>query len=174
MGDLVSEPADSLVAEGLPPGSVWPVLIPPPGYAVTSVSYGGRPVVNTAFDAEARESTVSFVLTSRPAGVTGTVRDANQKPVPEAAVVILPEGMADVGDGTILLRVVLLRSSATSDANGVFHLGNLAPGRYRAVALRGNGDENAADWNFLRKKVSSGERVELDFGQTANLDLRVK
>jgi hypothetical protein len=102
------------------------------------------------------------------------VRDANQKPVPEAAVVILPEGMADVGDGTILLRVVLLRSSATSDANGVFHLGNLAPGRYRAVALRGNGDENAADWNFLRKKVSSGERVELDFGQTANLDLRVK
>ena len=138
--------------EEIPPGEYWPVLALPKGYAVTSVTFNGRPIVNTTIVLEEPESTVSFVITSRPSGLAGIVRDANQNPVPGASITLLPESLPDSGD-----RVdEMARRVATADANGAYRFSGLAPGKYKVGAL------NASD------------TVSLDFGQTASLDLVIK
>ena len=148
-GEYVAEPSDKLSQEGMPPGRYWPVLITPPGYAVLSTSYGERPVVNTPIDIESADATVKFAVTSRPASLTGVVRDADQKPVAGVGVTLLPEGVTELLDPGLLRRL-----KAASLADGAYRIGDLAPGRYR---------------------VSTGgfeQAVELDFGQNKSLDLR--
>jgi uncharacterized surface anchored protein len=143
-GPQAIESLSHLSLDGLRPGEYWPELAVPTGYAVTSISFDGRPVINTAIDLEASESTVNFVVTSRPAGVTGIVRDANGKPVAAVAVSIMPE----LGRQRLGLK---------TDANGAFHFANLAPDKYKVSVEGGN-----------------GEAIELDFGQIANVELHVK
>jgi len=145
--DFVVGPSDTLRVEGLPVGRYWPALITPPGFAVTAASHGGRPV-NSPPEFEAAESTVNFVITSRPASLSGMVRDSNQKPVPNIIVTLKTDAAAD--------PVTQRKLTATSDAQGAYLLTDLAPGRYTA---------SVAD---------SSETIELDFGQTKILDLRVK
>jgi hypothetical protein len=160
---VVFRSKDRLLWEGIPPGQYWPMLQLPKGYAVTSVTFNGQPVVNTPIDLETPESTVEFVLTSRPAAVIGIVRDDNQNAIPEASVALLPESLPGTS-----LHVV------TSDASGAFRFSDLAPGRYKAVALAGKDTQHARDPVFLRDRQRPADAVILDFGQTATLDLVVK
>jgi hypothetical protein len=119
---------------------------------VTAVTWQGRPIYNVPILLEAEESAVNFVVTSRTAAVSGVVRDANQIPVPDAVVVVSPDSAPARIDPFNERR---FRTS--SAANGAFRIADLAPGRYTVVA--GNGD---------------GRKTDLDFGQTANVDLQVK
>jgi protocatechuate 3,4-dioxygenase beta subunit len=139
----------------------------PDGYAVASVSFNGRSAANTTVDLEESESTIGFVLTSRPCGIAGTVRDANRNPVPEAAVVLLPESLPDSLErfDETSVRVT------TSDAGGAYRFTNLAPGRYKLAALAGDERQKARDLSFLRDRVRSADAVTLDFGQNKTLDL---
>jgi hypothetical protein len=152
LSGIPSDPSDSLFIPGLPPGQYWPILSLSAGYAVASVSYGGQPVYDTPILIEAEESTVNFVVTSRTAAISGVVRDANQIPVPHAAVVVLPYP-APAQINPFNER----RFHTSSGANGSFRITDLAPGSYTVVA--GNGD---------------GQKIDLDFAQTANVDLQVK
>jgi len=126
--------------------------------------------VHTTVDLEASESTIGFVLTSRPCSVAGIVRDANSNPVPEARVAMLPEP----------LPVALDRfdprgfRDTITDLAGVFRLADLAPGRYRAVVLTGADREHFRDLGFLIERMRGVEPIVLDFGQTASVELHVK
>jgi len=152
LNGLPSDPSDSLYITGLPPGQYWPILTLSAGYAVTAVTWQGRPIYNVPILLEAEESAVNFVVTSRTAAVSGVVRDANQIPVPDAVVVVSPDSAPARIDPFNERR---FRTS--SAANGAFRIADLAPGSYTVVA--GNGD---------------GRKIDLDFGQTANVDLQVK
>jgi hypothetical protein len=66
--------------------------------------------------------------------VTGTVRDADQKPVPNAIIWLLPASLPDLS-GRFFFMQPGAGGRVNSDANGVYSVGGLAPGRYRAVAL---------------------------------------
>ncbi len=154
---------DHLSSSGYATGEYSPVLHVPKGYAIASVTFNGQSVGNTTIDLETPESTVEFILTSRPASVTGIVRDDNQNAIPEASVALLPESLPGTS-----LHVV------TSDANGAFRFSDLAPGRYKAVALAGKDIQHARDPVFLRDRMQSADAVALDFGQTATLNLVVK
>lgn len=136
-----SDPSDSLHIPDLPPGRYWPLLSVSSGYAVLPAA--GMPVV-----LEAEEMTVEFAVTSRPATVTGVVRDLNQNPVANATVAISRDPTP--------ARIDLLSGlRARSDANGVFRIADLAPGKY--VISADNGE---------------ARKIELDFGQTASVDLQ--
>ena len=152
LNGVPSDPSDGLYIQGLPPGEYWPVLTLSEGYAVTAVTYNGRPVYNTPIPIEAEESTVNFVVTSRTAAVSGVVRDANRIPVPYAAVVVSPYPAPAQID-----PLSERRFHTSADANGAFRIADLGPGSYTVVA--GNGDER---------------KIGLDFAQTANVDLQVK
>jgi len=119
---------------------------------VTAATYCGQPVYNTPILIEAEESTVNFVVTSRTAAVGGVVRDANQIPVPHAAVVVSPYPAPAQIDPFSERRF-----HTSSGADGAFRIADLAPGSYTVVA--GNGDT---------------QKIDLDFAQTANVDLQVK
>jgi hypothetical protein len=149
MSDFVTEPSDKLVVGGLPVGRYWPELITPPGFAVIAASYGGRSVLNRPVDFEAPESTVDFVITSRAASVGGIVRDSNQKPVAGVLVALTPD--AAPGELSMVAKHQL---STKSDANGVFRIAGLAPGKYHVSGF--------------------GDAIELDFGQNATLELHTK
>lgn len=152
LNGIASDPSDSLYIRGLPPGQYWPVLSLSAGYAVTSVTYNSQPVYNAPILIEAEESAVNFMVTSHTAAVSGVVRDANQIPVPHAAVVVSPYPAPAQIDPFNERRF-----RTFSGANGAFRVVDLAPGSYTVVA--GSGD---------------GRKIDLDFGQTANVDLQVK
>jgi hypothetical protein len=154
---------DQLHWRSLPPGEYWPMLTLPQGYAVVSETYNGQPVYNEEIVVEAPESTVQFVITSRPGSLSGIVRDRDGKPVANAAVIVLrqplPERMA---------------STVTSDSNGAFRLSGLAPGKYKAVTLAGADRERANDLTFVQERMRSAEVIGVDFGQAVRLELVAK
>lgn len=173
VSDQGAERMDRFGVADLPPGSYMPVLENvPAGYAVSSVSYNGQPVpVSAAIDVEAAESDVTYVLTTRTGGVTGTVRDADQKPVPGAAVWILPPALPDtIGRFSFMARGQ--GGMAEADGNGAFQVGGLAPGRYKAVAIKGQG-RNLPNMLSLRDHLDSADAVVVEAGQAASLDVRV-
>lgn len=144
------------------------MLALPKGYAVASVSFNGRRVENTTIDLEEPESTVSFVLTSRPSGLTGIVRDANQNPLPGASVALMPESFPEPFERFDETAVHV----TASDAGGGYRFADLAPGRYKVVAVTGADRQRIPD--SLRDGIASADAVALDFGQTASLDLVVQ
>jgi hypothetical protein len=150
-GSASPDPSDSLYIQGLSPGLWWPQLSLPAGYAVTGITYGGQAANQAPIAIEAEESTLQFTVTSRPAALAGVVRDANQNPVPNAVVVVSRDAARPVDPaGQLRLR-------ARSDASGGFRIADLAPGQYIVT-------------------VNGGEprQIDLDFGQTASVDLQVK
>jgi hypothetical protein len=159
-----------LAAEGLPPGEYWPIFRAPPGFAITSVTFNERPVDRTTVELQAPASTIRFVLTSRPGGVTGTVRDANRNAVKDASVALLPASLPAAFER---FDPRALRS-AEADGNGGFGFADLAPGRYKAVALTGDDRGHVHDLPFLRDRLQSAALIEIDFGQTLNVELHVK
>jgi len=157
----------------LPPGSYMPALLNvPSGYAVRSVSYNGQPVpVSTAIDVEAPESDVMYVLTTRMGRVTGTVRDADQKPVPGATVWVLPPSLPATIDRFVLFAPGQA-GTTEADGNGAFQFGGLAPGRYKVVAIRGQ-LRYPRTMLYLRDQLDSADPVAVEAGQTASLDAHI-
>jgi hypothetical protein len=161
--------SDRLRPEGFPAGEYWAWLGKPVGWAITSVSYNGVDILHTPIDVEASESTVYVTITSRPGMIAGIVRDADQKPVDGAAVALLPQPLPatmDTFDPTAL-------TVQEADPSGRFRFSGLAPGKYKAVALTGPDRERAHDLAFLRDRMSYSGLIDLDFGQTATVELHV-
>jgi hypothetical protein len=159
-----------LSAEGLPPGEYWAILSVPAGYAVASVSFNDRPVDHAPVDLQAPASIVRFVLTSRPGAVTGTVRDANRNPIADTDVALLSASLPETFDRYDRRAVQAMEA----DSKGGFAFTDLAPGRYRVMALTGNDREHSRDLPFLRDRMQFADVIEIDFGQTVNVELHVK
>jgi hypothetical protein len=178
---------DDLHLAGLPPGEYLPQLfIDDPRYALVStvsVSYAGQTVSNVPIDVEAPESIVTFVLTSRPGRVIGTVRRTDQNAVAGATVVLVPASLPDAIEKFDLtnprdlatIQQVLAWSPpvliANSDSTGAFQVNALVPGTYKGIALTGNDGQRARDPIFLREALRSADSVTVEPGQAANLDI---
>jgi len=161
---------DHLYWQGFPSGEYWPMLGLPNGYALVSVTFNGHPVFNTEIDIEAPESTVNFVVTSRPAALTGTIRDSDQNPIGGATVVLLPQPLPDRMDKFNFFAIRV----ADSDSNGLFHFEDLGPGKYKAIALTGEDRKRAHELQFLHDRMQSAEHFDLDFAQNKSLDLPIR
>lgn len=170
--------------QGLPPGEYMPAVMGQGmrGYALTSVLYGGRAVTGPV-DLEAPESTITAVLTSRPGRVAGTVRNADQQPVPGATIVLLSSSSVDVltkadltsRSGRVRAGMIILSKpggmTAASDASGNFRFDDLAPGGYQAIVLTGADRDYFGDPAFLRKALRSAAAVAVEAARTVNLEL---
>ncbi|HWE53562.1 MAG TPA: carboxypeptidase regulatory-like domain-containing protein [Bryobacteraceae bacterium] len=131
----------------LPQADYWPFL---PGlrdgYAVLKTLFqqqdlGGLPLALRG------SGELTFLITSNPGMVTGTLLDGNQAPIPHVIVSLAPEGFASASDPR------LIRRSETGN-HGEFSFKNLAPGKYRAVF------------------PDNSTPVEVQPGQTTNITLR--
>ncbi len=161
---------DPLFIPDFAPGEYWLNTIVPKGYAVVSASCNGQAVSFSTVDLEAPESTIDYVLTAQPGRFTGVVRDESQKPVAGAFVVLIPDSFR--GDPRKFDQTAIRETQA--DPSGGFALGNLAPGKYRAVALGLADKDRNADITYLQGRMGGSEVIEIAKGQTVNRELTVR
>jgi hypothetical protein len=109
-------------SEGVAQGEYWPQIMGlPDGYAVTSVLFGnagttGRPISLYG------PGELTFVVTSKPGGIVGTVRDHNQVAVKDAEVLLIPDASAD--------QPYPQTGRSLSGDSGEFRFRNVPPGNY--------------------------------------------
>lgn len=121
-------------------------------YYTKSVLLGGRDVADTGFTA-APGTVLDVLVSSKGAGIEGTVVDADGKPVLEATVLTIPSsGKLGRPDAYQIDR---------SDDYGHFLLRGLNPGQFAVLAFdEVPGDHRSPD--FARKYATEGEKVQLD------------
>ena len=163
----------SMTRTGLPPGKYNIALMQMPGYAVSSMTLNGAPMPPGAtVDLESPESVLTYVLTTQLGSVTGTVRDSDQQAVPDATVVLAPDSLADTGDDRLSLPPGM-GESVISDGGGRFTFSGLAPGRYKAVALKDGDRRRAINGASIRERMKAADVVVVSPRQSTNLELTV-
>ncbi len=124
----------------------------PVGYYIKDATQAGREARRDPVRAGAGE--LNIVLGADGPSLSGQVMDKENKPVPNAAVILsvasLPQA---VSPGQIL--------STITDQNGQYTLNNMAPGEYRLIAFADARDYEVADPQFLRGNLGKATDVRL-------------
>jgi Carboxypeptidase regulatory-like domain len=160
---------------GLPPGMYELAPFTLAGalasWHIASIKVGGREVAGEPIElASSDVADVQIVLADRPSGLTGTVRDQSNGPVPNARILAFSTNPA--------LRYRMTwsasRVAATlSDAAGVYHILELLPGEYFVAVVPAS---HAAPWDpppSFDQLVQFAVRVQLGVGEMHVSDLLV-
>jgi hypothetical protein len=105
---------------------------------VKAINFGGQDFNGKDLDlSNSSGGEMQVVISPNGAEVTGTVRDADGKPVPSAVVQVCDKS----GE---------VAKSANTDQNGAFDLKGLAPGEYKVFAWEDRGDGIVQDPDFRK------------------------
>ena len=106
---------------------------------------------------------IAIAVASDGGAVQGVVRDKNQQLVSGAIVLLAPEWRS---------RANLFKST-TSDQNGHYEFATIAPGNYKLFAWEDVEPNAWEDSDFLKDYEKLGEKVVLDPGAQAGVDLHL-
>jgi len=134
---------------------VTPAFMPPAGYYLASAMMDGRDVLGQVVELSGPAS-IKMMYKTGGGSIRGTVEGG-----PGATVVAMAEPTASAHFGR----------SADCNANGQFTIADLAPGEYTLLAYRGT--QEVSDPDFQAIVAARGERVKVEAGTVASLDLRV-
>jgi hypothetical protein len=129
----------------------------PPGVYVKSVIYNGDDVTVSRIDLTAASATLEVVLSANAGEVSGAVQDSQGKALPSVLVSLWPGSQPGA-------EIAVRAQVASTDQNGMFRFGNLAPGEYRIASWEdidyGLAQHGAfcALFNSTAVKVEVGER----------------
>jgi hypothetical protein len=132
----------------------------PEGMYVESIRSGDRDVTD-GFRLAMTGVSLHIVLAPGAVRLSGTVRDAQGKPLAEAPVTVWTE--ADIA------RTVA--RTAMSNHDGAYELANLPPGDYRIAAWQGISEGIAQYREFFGAFASVAKTIKLAAGATEQLDL---
>jgi hypothetical protein len=164
-GSPVSQ-AGSFQQEWLHPSEYWPQLSRlPDGYAVAQILFDGASPRNSTMTLSAPDTSLKFVVTSRPGAITGVVRDDNQGVVRGAEVVLLPDPLPD----KVAPEVIQTQESGQ---DGSFAFRNLAPGKYRLLLLTEADRAGEGDPEYLRQRSADVDAIEVTAAQVARVELK--
>ena len=128
----------------------------PGGWFLKSARVGDQDVLLRGLDLTASGPvTVDVVVSAESGNVDGVIVDADEKPVPAATVVLVPESA---------LRVRF--QSAATDQNGRYHFQAVAPGDYKIFAWE---DVDFGSWfdpEFLKRYETSAQPVTVKAKET--------
>ena len=125
---------------------------------VKSITFGGQDVNGKDLDLTSGSGgSIEVVISPNGAEVTGTVRDADGKPVPSAIVQICDKS----GE---------VAKSANTDQNGAFDLKGLAPGEYKTFAWEDRGDGVITDPDLRKSFESKATVVKLSEKSRDNVE----
>ena len=125
---------------------------------VKSITFGGQDVNGKDLDLTSGSGgSMEVVISPNGAEVTGTVRDADGKPVPSAIVQICSKS----GE---------LAKSANTDQNGAFDVKGLAPGEYKTFAWEDRGDGIITDPDLRKAFESKATVVKLSEKSHENVE----
>jgi len=159
------DPSGAFIFSNVPDGRYSASVVPlPPNSYIADVRVADRSVYDDGFMAGSVDH-LEVTVSSKGAKVTGVVRDAAQKPVAAARVVLVPP--AARRQNTALYK------TATSDARGNFTLTGIAPGEYKLfswVTVSGTAYMNA---EFMMPYEEFGKSVRLAEGASITSDVNV-
>ena len=172
----VRGPADAplvplpLSIEGVAPGRYFFGGISAGQYSVESIAWNDRDVLVTPLEVEDKDVTgVVIRMTSKPATVTGTVRDASG-PATTGAVIAFPAAPAQWRD--FGMSAMLFRTSAIA-ADGAFRLERMIPGEYLLAAVPDEDRNKWLDPDYLASIAGSSTRVRVTPASTTSQSLRI-
>ncbi len=126
----------------------------------------GRDITYTPYDFQSADvDGIEVIFTSRVGSISGTVVTAGQ-PVADTSVVVFG------ADATTWMHLALTLRGGVTNAQGVFSIGDLLPGRYLALALPGQ-SRQYLDPNALLTLRSVATPVVVSEGATSTVTLAV-
>jgi hypothetical protein len=153
--------------ESLPAGTYRPfVRNLPSGIYLKSASYGNvADALNNGlvFD-PANRFELQLQLSSKPAALRGTVRNARSEPASRVAVVLVPDRFRD--------RIELYSEVLTNE-DGEFEFKSVVPGLYKVFAWESIEAYSWFDRNVLARFEEKGESIQLEESAKKNIQMRV-
>lgn len=165
-GNVGSDGAFAL--SGAPAGRYFLTVPAPDGWYTKSAISNGRDFSDLPFDLTADVGDVVVTLSSRGAGVTGTVRDRSSKPESGPGVIVFPVDSRYWVDISAYARRI---RQALAGRDGTFSLGDLPAGDYFIVAA----PQRSIDWSMPRlfERLSQvATRITLAEGERKTVDLQ--
>jgi hypothetical protein len=165
-GELVRD--GSFTIRGVMPGRhlVTVARLPHP-WVLQRVTYRGQDITDIGLDTDSAQSIddVRVTITDAATDVSGTVRDADGRPVPGAVVLIIP--------GAAQFRTAGSRrfGRTSTDRDGHYRYRGLPPGDYRVVASMLDPDRDRPE--LLQHLNDAGVPLSLDALATPVIDLRL-
>jgi hypothetical protein len=130
---------------------------------VKSVQYGNLEAAEAQIDLSSGVSgSLQITLSQAGAQVEGTIRDAEDKPLSGATVVLVPDS-----------RRYSLFKEATSDQTGAFSLRGVTPGEYKILAWEDIETGAYQDPDFLKRYESKAQAVSLKESDRKSVALKV-
>lgn len=131
---------------------------------IKSVRLDSQDVTLTGIDlsSAATGSKLEIILGEKAGSVDGTVKEGEKAAVGRP-VTILP-------DPAQPMQPYLIKT-ATTDADGKFHVAGLAPGKYRVYAWTEIMADNYTDTEFMRRFQNDGGRIEVKEGSAEQVTL---
>lgn len=131
---------------------------------IKSVRLDSQDVTLTGVDlsSAATGSKLEIILGEKAGSVDGTVKEGEKAAVGRP-VTILP-------DPAQPMQPYLIKT-ATTDADGKFHVAGLAPGKYRVYAWTEIMADNYTDTEFMRRFQNDGGRIEVKEGSAEQVTL---
>jgi protocatechuate 3,4-dioxygenase beta subunit len=142
----------------------------PSRWAVKSVTYQGRDVLDASFEVRAGTDIegLTATFTNHMPELTGTITDAAGRPQRDLTIVLFSARPSEWRSGS---RRIL--APVQPDNNGRFLFASVPPGDYYLAAI-GSADRNdLADPSFLEAVVPAAVRVTIADGEKKVQDLRV-
>jgi len=128
---------------------------------IKSVRFAGRDVDETSFDV-AGAGELEIALSTAGAHLEGLVRDADEKPLSGATVVLIPDPPRETRYAT-----------ATSFEDGTFEIKGVAPGKYKVLAWRDLEPGAYRDPDFIKPFEAKAQAVALQENGRSKLTLQV-
>jgi Carboxypeptidase regulatory-like domain len=140
------------------------------GWMIDSVRLDGQDVTDSGveFKAGDRVSGIEVVVTTRPAELSGSVKNSDGSVATDYTVIVFSE---DPDKWTVPMSRYI--SSARPDQQGRFRVRNLAPGAYHAIAVEYIEQGTWGDPEILERLKGKAVRVSLARGENKTMDLEL-
>jgi hypothetical protein len=156
--------------DGLTPERYTLQATAPGGWALASVTSGGRDLLDaplTLAGSDARTDVV-VTFTDHPSQLSGTLRTASGVPATDFFVIAFADDPASWFANS--RRIVSVRP----DATGHYAIDNLAPGRYRVAAVTDVEPDEWFDPAFLRQLTAGSVPIALAKGERRVQDFSLR
>jgi hypothetical protein len=130
---------------------------PDSNYYLKSVHFAGRDVTDSGIQIPTKGDDLEIVLSRNASSIAGVVHDANDKPIPDALVLLVPDESSRIHQDRF--------GNARTDQDGKFTLRGLHPGNYKLLAFQEFSSIIVGSYvydDFLKKYEDQGTPIDLE------------
>ena len=161
---MTFDPSGVFTFPSVPDGRYSVVVTPMlPNSYIADVRSGAKSVFDDGFESGELTGEIEVLVSGKGAKVQGIVRDAMQKPVPAARVVLVPPPARR--------KNAALYKTIAADENGKFTITGVAPGDYRLYSWESIPGSAWTSTEFMAPYENLGERISVMQGSETTKDI---